>query len=34
VNQRLFADLERFKPRASGSNTIDDKTGEIFGEIR
>ena len=25
VNQRLFADLGRFKPQGSGSNTIDDK---------
>ncbi|MEB3361202.1 MAG: N-6 DNA methylase, partial [Synechococcaceae cyanobacterium] len=34
VNQRLFPYLERFKERASGSNTIEYKIGEIFGEIR
>jgi type I restriction enzyme M protein len=34
VNQRLFPYLERFKERASGSDTIEYKIGEIFGEIR
>ncbi|MBM5825766.1 MAG: SAM-dependent DNA methyltransferase, partial [Cyanobacteria bacterium M_surface_10_m2_119] len=34
VNQRLFPYLERFKQRAEGSNTIEYKIGEIFGEIR
>jgi type I restriction enzyme M protein len=34
VNQRLFPYLERFKQRANGSNTIEYKIGEIFGEIR
>ncbi|MEB3304689.1 MAG: type I restriction-modification system subunit M N-terminal domain-containing protein, partial [Cyanobacteriota bacterium] len=34
VNQKLFPYLERFKERASGSNTIEYKIGEIFGEIR
>jgi type I restriction enzyme M protein len=34
VNQRLFPYLERFKERASGSNTIEYKFGGIFGELR
>lgn len=34
VNQQLFPYLERFKQRAEGSNTIEYKIGEIFGEIR
>ena len=34
VNQQLYPYLERFKQRASGSNTIEYKIGEIFGEIR
>ncbi|MEB3263531.1 MAG: N-6 DNA methylase [Synechococcus sp.] len=34
VDQRLFPYLERFKERASGSDTIEYKIGEIFGEIR
>ena len=34
VNQQLFPYLERFKQRASSSNTIEYKIGEIFGELR
>ena len=34
VNQKLFPNLEGFKQRASGPNTIEYKIGEIFGEIR
>ncbi len=33
VNQSLFPYLEQFKQRASGSNTIEYKIGEIFNEI-
>ena len=34
VNDRLFPYLRAFKDRASGSNTIEYKIGEIFGEIK
>ncbi len=34
VNLKLFPYLESFKQRASGSNTIEYKIGEIFGEIK
>ena len=34
VNQRLFPYLHSFKQKASGSNTIEYKIGEIFGEIK
>jgi type I restriction enzyme M protein len=34
VNQKLFPYLHGFKQKASGSNTIEYKIGEIFGEIR
>ncbi len=34
VIQRLFPYLHDFKQRASGSNTIEYKIGEIFGEIK
>ncbi len=34
VNQKLFPYLHGFKQRASGSNTIEYKIGEIFGEIK
>jgi len=34
VNNDLFPYLSGFKDRASGSNTIEYKIGEIFGEIR
>jgi type I restriction enzyme M protein len=34
VNNDLFPYLSGFKERASGSNTIEYKIGEIFGEIR
>src|ERR1044072_8620345 len=34
VNQKLFPYLHGFKERASGSNTIEYKIGEIFGEIK
>jgi type I restriction enzyme M protein len=34
VNQNLFPYLHGFKERASGSNTIEYKIGEIFGEIK
>ncbi len=34
VNQKLFPYLHGFKGRASGSNTIEYKIGEIFGEIK
>jgi len=33
VNQKLFPSLHKFKEKASGSNTIEYKIGEIFGEI-
>ena len=33
VTQRLFPYLHDFKQRATGSNTIEYKIGEIFGEI-
>ena len=33
VNQKLFPYLHWFKERASSSNTIEYKIGEIFGEI-
>ncbi len=34
VNQKLFPYLHGFKQRASSSNTIEYKIGEIFGEIK
>ncbi|MCX6359375.1 MAG: N-6 DNA methylase [Armatimonadetes bacterium] len=34
VNLRLFPYLHGFKQRAAGSNTIEYKVGEIFGEIK
>jgi type I restriction enzyme M protein len=34
VNHRLFPHLAGFKQRASGSNTIEYKIGEVFGEIK
>jgi len=34
VNDRLFPYLRGFKDRASGSNTIEYKIGEIFSEIK
>lgn len=34
VNSKLFPYLAGFKQRASGSNTIEYKIGEIFGEIK
>jgi type I restriction enzyme M protein len=34
VNQKLFPYLHSFKQKASGSNTIEYKIGEIFGEIK
>ena len=34
VNQKLFPYLNGFKQKASGSNTIEYKIGEIFGEIK
>ncbi len=34
VNQRLFPYMQGFKQRAAGSNTIEYKIGEIFGEIK
>lgn len=34
VNGRLFPYLAGFKQRASGSNTIEYKIGEVFGEIK
>jgi type I restriction enzyme M protein len=34
VNQRLFPYLHGFKQRAAGSDTIEYKIGEIFGEIK
>src|SRR4051812_8432392 len=34
VDRKLFPYLHAFKQRASGSNTIEYKIGEIFGEIK
>jgi len=34
VNDKLFPYLDSFKQRASGSNTVEYKIGEIFGEIK
>ncbi|MBN2512725.1 MAG: N-6 DNA methylase [Sedimentisphaerales bacterium] len=34
VNQKLFPYLHKFKEKASSSNTIEYKIGEIFGEIK
>ena len=34
VNEKLFPYLHSFKEKASGSNTIEYKIGEIFGEIK
>jgi type I restriction enzyme M protein len=34
VNQKLFPYLQRFKQKATRSNTIEYKIGEIFGEIK
>ena len=34
VNGKLFPYLQRFKAKASGSNTIEYKVGEIFAEIK
>ena len=34
VNLKLFPYLTKFKQKASGSNTIEYKIGEIFGEIK
>ena len=34
VNEKLFPYLNSFKQKASGSNTIEYKIGEIFGEIK
>jgi len=34
VNKKLFPYLHRFKEKATGSNTIEYKIGEIFGEIK
>mgnify|MGYP006287799507 CR=1 FL=1 len=34
VNRKLFVYLQGFKERASGTDTIEYKIGEIFGEIR
>ncbi|MEI8191481.1 MAG: N-6 DNA methylase, partial [candidate division NC10 bacterium] len=34
VNQKLSPYLQGFKQKASGSNTIEYKIGEIFGEIK
>ena len=34
VDQKLFTYLRGFKQRASGSDTIEYKIGEIFGEIK
>ncbi len=34
VNQQLFPYLHRFKAKASGSDTLEYKIGEIFGEIK
>jgi HsdM N-terminal domain len=34
VNGRLFPYLHKFKQKATGPNTIENKIGEIFGEIK
>ncbi len=34
VNRKLFPYLQGFKERASGTDTVEYKIGEIFGEIR
>ena len=34
VNRQLFPYLQGFKAKASGPNTIEDKIGEIFSEIK
>jgi len=34
VNNKLFPYLQRFKPKASGPNTLEYKIGEIFGELK
>src|SRR5262245_362799 len=34
VDQKLFSYLQGFKQKATGSNTIEYKIGEIFGEIK
>ncbi len=34
VNAKLFPHLHGFKQKASGPNTIENKVGEIFGEIK
>lgn len=34
VNDKLFPYLQGFKQRAAGSNTLEYKIGEIFGEIK
>lgn len=34
VNRKLFPYLQGFKQKASGSNTIEYKIGQIFGEIK
>jgi len=34
VNQKLFPYLHGFKQKAGGSNTVEYKIGEIFGEIK
>jgi len=34
VDEKLFPYLQKFKQRASASNTIEYKIGEIFGEIK
>ncbi|NBS79780.1 SAM-dependent DNA methyltransferase, partial [bacterium] len=34
VNKKLFPYLHRFKEKATTSNTIEYKIGEIFGEIK
>jgi type I restriction enzyme M protein len=34
VNRDLFPFLQRFRTRAEGSNTVEYKIGEIFGEIK
>lgn len=34
VNEKLFPYLKAFKERATGSDTIEYKIGEIFGELR
>jgi len=34
VNRELFPYLQSFRTRAEGSNTVEYKIGEIFGEIK